>query len=155
MVLTEPEWCQVHPSEPKWTRVHPDALGYSDAHTRAHPSHDWVKPKVSLSKRNGLISKFLLYPKTQEGLQVTQSQWISRMLLHTCNVRQSWTDHIEALVKNNKDKWKRSGIEEIEAQLRLPTYNCFMRYRFLLWLLCMWYHIKWWHMSWISITRFS
>ena len=49
--------------------------------------------------------------------------------LCTCNVRQSWIKHIEALVKTEKVNQTRSGVEALVPILWLPEYDCFKRHR--------------------------
>lgn len=50
--------------------------------------------------------------------------------LRTCNVRHSWIEHIEILVKNDKAEQRRSGIDQIVPQLWHSDYDCFRRHRF-------------------------
>jgi hypothetical protein len=61
------------------------------------------------------------------------SYWLKANMekyLRTCNVRQAQIEHIEVLVKNDKVKQRRSGIDQIIPQLWLPDYDCFRRHIF-------------------------
>jgi hypothetical protein len=49
--------------------------------------------------------------------------------LRTCNLRQSWIEHIEALVKTDKANQTRSGVEALVLIVWLPEYDFFKRHR--------------------------